>query len=614
MNQGSFEFTRKDLEKTTFEHEFNGYKLRHYQSAALENAFRIWDSGSVGALIRAATGTGKTLTAAAIIDEWLRRDNERNRVIILCHERQLVKQFAREVNKFLAIEPAIEMASFSPDRNTINSSLITVASRQTLYQKIKEEGGPVISRLHKFDNLLNWLCICDEAHRYKKSMKSVQHIFEYFEQNVKSVRLGITATPWRDTDKISLNCLFDKPALDYPLYSHEDKHSSVKDGYSVPYRVFNVKVEGVDFAQIKESTLGGVKDYSAEDLEAAMLRIEALSSVVQPTIDIVGNRRTIVFSPTVNMALAVQEHINTIAGDGSCRCIHGKTPDDERTAILNDYENDMFQFLSACMMCQEGWDSPGTAAVAVFRPTKSRARIEQMCGRASRVLPGVIDGISSAEERVEAIRKSDKPDAYIINLVGMSGLGGQKTAIDIMAEGLPDEIIEHAVEASEGTGSYDPIEIVEDEKEKDRKREEEKARKEAARLQAEKVAKEQRRKHAAEMQALSPKVNYYIGDSGDPNDLSKSSQIIMKFGKFKGVYVYQLPDWYLKAFVEKSGSPFRYILMKEIGRRNSVRREERMNKKELRETQLARSRKEIGGRSETASKSIDDINKILLGG
>lgn len=612
MDQKSFEFTRADLEVESDVHEFNGYRLRHYQSTALENAFKIWSGGRHGALIRAATGTGKTLMASAIIDRWLRR-NDRCRVIVLCHERQLVKQFAREVNKFLAIDPVIEMASFSSDRNTINNSLVTVASRQTLYQKVKEEGGEIISRLHKFDCDLDWLCICDEAHRYKRSMKSVQHIFEYFDKNPNSARLGITATPWRDTDKVSLRCLFDEPALDYPLYSSDDKHSSVKDGYSVPYRVFNVKVEGVDFAKIKDSTLGGVKDYSAEDLESAMMRIEALSSVVQPTIDIVGDRKTVIFSPTVNMAMAVAEHINTISGDGSCRYIHGGTPDDERTAIFNDYENGLFQFLSACMMCQEGWDSPATAAVAVFRPTKSRARIEQMCGRASRVLPGVIEGLETPEERVQAIQLSEKPNAYIVNLVGMSGLGGQKTAIDIMSEGLPDEVIEHAVAASEKEGSYDPIKVVEEEKEKGERREKERARKEEQDRKTKEIAKRQRQRHAAELQALDPKVNYHLGDTGDPNDLPRFSQIVMKFGRFKGVYVYQLPDWYVEAFVEKSGSPFKYTLMREIARRSKGRRTEEVSARELRETQLAQSRSELRGRPMNGA-TIDEVNQYLLEG
>ncbi len=58
----------------------------------------------------------------------------------------------------------------------------------------------------------------------------------------------------------------------------------------------------------------------------------------------------------------------------------------------------------------EGTDLPNCSAIVLLRPTQSWSLYVQMVGRGGRVLPGVIDNLQTAEERKEAIARSEKPD------------------------------------------------------------------------------------------------------------------------------------------------------------------------------------------------------------
>ena len=143
---------------------------RDYQQHAIDETFRLWAEGHVGALCRLPTGAGKTLTGAMIADIWLQK-SEDNRVLILAHERQLIDQFAQEVEEILHIRPAIEMGSI----HCTGCEKIIVGSRQTLYVK-RGEDDQDRSRLFKFRHELNWLVICDESHRWTRHMSSCRDL------------------------------------------------------------------------------------------------------------------------------------------------------------------------------------------------------------------------------------------------------------------------------------------------------------------------------------------------------------------------------------------------------------------------------------------------------
>jgi superfamily II DNA or RNA helicase len=327
---------------------------RDYQGAAVENSFRLYDSGRSGILARAFTGAGKTVIACMLMAQWLARD-PKNRCLVVSYETQLVWQFAKEIKEFLNYDAGIEMASQHVDSESV--PFVTVACRASLLRnkepdeevvKALEELGvdrrgcdrkaclkllrmakkgatkeelqelvelwhqnPLVvdgckTRLHKFDPTgYNWLVIYDEAHRHAKSLVSVGHIAEWFEKNPASWRVGITATPQRSDRKSVGYTMFPVVALDYPLY-RPDAPCGVRDGWCVPYLQRYVQVEGVDFKHIKK--IGN--DFDPSDLEKVLNQEMRLAKLIEPTLDLCESRRTLIFNPGVEMAKNVAAYIN----------------------------------------------------------------------------------------------------------------------------------------------------------------------------------------------------------------------------------------------------------------------------------------------------------------
>lgn len=570
---------------------------RDYQGEAADNSIGIWDAGVIGALVRAFTGGGKTIISCLLIDRWLNR-GEDYRAMVLSYEQQLVDQFAQEIEDVLGISPGIEMEkrqwegqkvvvasrqsllpkSLATDEQKAwllaagvdNAGLLTQSLAKSLITQLKrgqsdagdvraicadhnchwmtnQERG-IVSRLHRFDPQYNWLIVADEAHKFAYKLASVGHIYDWFGTNPKSRWLGITATPKR-SDGVSIGYkMFPGVALDYPLYSPSGR-CAVRDGYAVPYRQKYICVEGVDFKSLK--MVRG--DFDEAELEKILGTEEQLARLVEPMLDMCGPRKTLIFSPTVQMAKDVAAYINARAkcqcpcgkvkwysslmvGDGAqCECgvlldvehivlsgdqcyvIHEAIPSPQRKEIYKGHQTGKFQFLSVCGLCKEGYNDPDIACVAVFRPVSKAASslAEQMKGRAARPLRGLIEGMATSQERVEAIAKSAKPDALIIDLVGITGLADCASTALIYSEGLPDDVREKAADLLVEGDIEDVEEAVNEAK---RLVEEDRERIKQERLDQERRAKEEAQRRAkAEAEVTYSTHDVGTGSAYDPS-------------------------------------------------------------------------------------------------
>lgn len=527
---------------------------RDYQAEAIGNFYDLADGGEPGSILRCFTGGGKTFMGAMASERWLPRSDD-HYVMVLAHERQLVTQFRDELRNFLNIPVGLEMGTDgSVAFGRYDTPRITVASRATLAEK---DGK---SRLYKFDWRKNWLVIIDECHRYAYSLPSCKHIIDWFEQNPESKRLGLSATPERG-DGISLRRLFPSVALDYKMFGEEK--NAIRDGWCVPFDQRFVNVEGVDF-----QNFGGEDDYGDEELDEALRQREVLLSMVTPLIDLVEDRRTIIFSPTKKMARAVAHTVNEFKPH-SAASVDGDADPDLKDKRFKQHKTGQFQFLSVCGLCREGYNDPGIKAVAVFRPTKSRSLAEQMKGRGCRPLKGVVDGLETAEERRAAIAASDKPNCMIVDLVGVTGLPPVASTAHLLASGKPDEVIRRANEnAIKNKGPTDMVEEI--------------AKAERQIAEENEAAKErflerqrQEQEEADRLAKLKGQVRYSAVQVADGNEVAsrqikgvKQEVTKMPFGKFEGEPIKELPDYYLTWALEKcKGGDLQKALRKENSRR-----------------------------------------------
>lgn len=168
------------LEKTYFHQQSEDILLRGYQIKAIETIANQFDQGKRSFLIEMATGTGKTVLAAAMIRRFLETRNAA-RVLFIVDRIELAKQ---AMEKFKQLLPDYSPVLYKEVKNKPNSlwgSGIVVATIQSLMtgRRFQDDFTPF-----HFDLVIN-----DEAHRsiYGDSRECVQ----YFQ----AVRIGLTATP-----------------------------------------------------------------------------------------------------------------------------------------------------------------------------------------------------------------------------------------------------------------------------------------------------------------------------------------------------------------------------------------------------------------------------------
>ena len=210
--------------------EVNGLRfLRAYQTKAIFAIQQKVKMGSDRFLLEMATGTGKTLTAAAIIKLFLRTGNAR-RVLFLVDRLELEDQALKAFKKALAND--YRCVIYKENRDDWRHAEIVVTTVQSLLFNNKYQ--------HLFSPTDFDLVISDEAHRSIGG--NARAVFDYF----IGYKLGLTATPFDYLKKFDK----DKPTTKDP---REFERRLMLD----TYRTF-----GCDDGQptFRYSLLDGVKD------------------------------------------------------------------------------------------------------------------------------------------------------------------------------------------------------------------------------------------------------------------------------------------------------------------------------------------------------------------
>lgn len=403
--------------------------LRPYQVEAVESALREFKEVS-STLLAMPTGTGKTLTAC----ELIRR--QQGRTMWLTHRDELVHQSAAAIEKSLGEYPEIEKAERKASQSGFSNCV--VATVQTLISGKNGDRRMTKFSPHDFD-----LLVLDEAHRSVSD--SWRTVVDYFRQNKDLKILGLTATPKR-SDEEALGQIFESVAFEYPILQ------AIHDGYLVPVQQQVVKVEGLDFSHIK-TTAG---DLNLGELAREMEREKNPMEIAGSTIEIIGNRRSIVFTVSVVQAEMTAEIYNRYK-PGCAAFLYQGTPKDARRKIMHQFANGDIQILVNVLIVSEGVDVPAAEVCVMARPTKSLLLYQQCAGRVLRPLANCIYGLETTESRRFAISQSAKPSALIIDLAGNAGKHHLINSGDLLGGHYSDEVRELALRKA--TDSQKPTDI-----------------------------------------------------------------------------------------------------------------------------------------------------------
>jgi superfamily II DNA or RNA helicase len=368
------------------------------------------------------TGTGKTVVFSHVAHHF----SHKNRVMVLAHREELIRQAASKINAITGVNPGIEMANERADTGMYGKCKFVVSSIQTLGT----------GRMMDFDPADFALVITDECHH--ATAPSYRKVYQHLLSG-GAKHLGVTATPDR-ADEEALGQIFQSVAYDYEL------PDAIRDGWLTPILQTSIFVKNLNYSDAR-SVAG---DFNQGDIARAQSEEETLQSMIVPMIDRAGRRKTIVFATPGNAKtdegdFHIAERMTEIIEryrPGQVHRISQDTPKDDRRQILRDYADGKFQFLVNVGVLTEGFDDPSIEVVAITRPTKSRSLYAQMIGRGTRPLPGLVDGIESASHRKSAIAHSRKPSVEVIDFTGNCGKHKLVTAIDILGGEYSDQEIE----------------------------------------------------------------------------------------------------------------------------------------------------------------------------
>ncbi len=362
--------------------------LRDYQRTAVNNVLREFETRQ-STLIVMPTGTGKTQTFGALAKHW-----QRGRVLVLSHRDELIEQ----ARKRLAIMTG-EFVDVEQGKFRSQGARLVSGSVQTLCR---------LPRLSKFAPDYFGLIIVDEAHHVVAP--TYKRVLRYFPGAYK---LGVTATPDRG-DAIALEMMFQSVAFMYEL------QQAIDDGWLVPVDVKTVTVGAIDLSAVR--TVAG--DFNQGQLDAVMSSEEALHGIVRPTLEQSGDRRTIIFTTSVDNAHRMAEIFNRYKPN-SARALDGETEFGLRRDILRGHKAGEFQYLVNVGVLTEGYDDPAVACIVMGRPTKSRALAAQMIGRGLRLYPG-------------------KASCLVLDFKGTSRHSLAISPANVLAGRWPAEVVERA--------------------------------------------------------------------------------------------------------------------------------------------------------------------------
>ncbi len=410
--------------------------LRPYQEATLDAVAFALRSGTTRQLVKAPTGTGKTVTFAALlrwpaIADWLQQfpSNER-RMLVIAHREELLDQAADKIHR---ANPDLAIAIDQADRVASPHADVVIASIQTLAAR----GFSRLRRLIAYHQLRFRIVVVDEAHHapaptYRTALvhlgflpaieASTEHNIDgtteaeaariektLAEWDAVAPRdkllLGVTATPNR-SDAIGLGCIFQSLVHSYGL------RQAIDDQWLVPLTPWAIETrETLDAVHIQGA------DFNQRELAETVNTVARNEVAVSAWNTYAYGRSTLAFTVDVQHAHDLAERFE--AHGISARALSGETPREERHEILAAFQRGELPVVTNCMVLTEGTDLPRASCILHCKPTKSATLYEQMTGRGLRLFDG-------------------KDDCVVIDLVDLSRKHSLQTAPVLY--GLPPKL------------------------------------------------------------------------------------------------------------------------------------------------------------------------------
>lgn len=415
------------------------FTLRDYQAASVSEVQKNLDSCGSSLLVL-ATGLGKTIVFAELAAHYW--NDLGLRTMVVAPKNVLVDQAAEKIYKRTGFRPAIERAQERSNESEWGQSPFVVASAQTLTMANRRTG---VKRFRKFTNI--GLLVIDEAHE-RLTPPTIEMVDHFKERGGKV--LAVTATPKR-LDGVGMKNIVESVAYSMGILD------GINGGWLVSPEASIVQIKSLDLKSVR--THGSKGDFVEAELQKVMEEERVTYEIAEVVARESGTLKTAVFCASVAQAKKVAELLaDTYQLRTGWICSDKRLcSDDQRSDVMHSFTevSDGIQIVCNVGILTTGWDFAGLQHIVMARPTKSASLYEQVMGRGTRPLPGVVDfDDSTAEQRLAAIATSDKPHFKMTDLVDNSLLHKLVTSLDVLAGHAPKEAIDRAkdIAADESLG------------------------------------------------------------------------------------------------------------------------------------------------------------------
>lgn len=368
---------------------------RYYQKRAIRAICEEYEKGNRSALLVMATGTGKTRTAAALID-LLAKAGWVKRILFLADRLALVHQAKTNLNVYLPNLPSVDLTR----EKEVEGSRLVFSTYQTLHNLIDKEydGSQRHFGVGYFD-----LIIFDEVHR--SVYNTYGHIFKHFD----GLKVGLTATPRDQADRDTYGLFGLQPNNPTDAYELDQ---AVADQFLVPYTHLPVPTrfqrDGIRYEDLNEEEKREYEEKFADpatglwpdEIESAALNQwlfnkdtvdKILALLMERGIKVRGGDvlgKTIVFARSHKHALFIQERFNHQFPEykGHFLEIIDYQQEYKYDALNHFKDKDRNPQIAVSVdMLDTGIDIPEVVNLVFFKPVRSSTKFWQMIGRGTRL-------------------------------------------------------------------------------------------------------------------------------------------------------------------------------------------------------------------------------------
>ena len=328
--------------------------LRPYQTEALASVVSAYDAGINRQLIAAATGTGKTIIFANLIEAM--QDRIPGQTWVLAHREELVDQNIEKIrhwNPTLLVDKEMAEHEANPFADVIVSCIASIGRKDTKRAARFDWDAVtkvVIDEAHHTpaSTYMNFLQLCGFVREIEEN-KDGKISKKLVKTDTKKLLLGVTATPQRGDGK-ALAEVYDKIVYSYPI------REAIEDGWLVDLRGYRVH-STVNLDQVHTDT----GDFKTEELSSAVNNEVRNKLVVNGWLSHGENKQTVSFCVDIQHSLDLAETFRSCGV--KAYAIWGSDPD--RAEKLRAHKAGEFQVLCNCgvlcldleteILTDEGW-------------------------------------------------------------------------------------------------------------------------------------------------------------------------------------------------------------------------------------------------------------------